>query len=330
MIQFLADSIDQLDLALDQLAVNDRNFDRFALMLVDNVVELVLHKYAQNRASENRMWGAIDEPRNNPKQVAKALGQNFDQKVKACCHLGLIDQALRDSLLYLHQFRNTVYHRGLRHEGILHSLALFYFSCACQVLTLYEPSWWVWGSNDKISHRARKYVGSPTTVADGDVFKYAFVRLAEVAESMPQDLVGDLSADLGRTVTQVDEMIHFLATGGPEQKSRDQVIVDVQAWAFAFTDEAKMFARDKGCTESCVGPYVEWIGANYPWPIKRDPIDGWRKRHRALVSESDRHRTLKKYVDFMKQTEDIRGKIDESAAQLDGWIQEQIDRSRGK
>ena len=28
MIQFLTDNIDQLDLALDQLAVNDRNFDR--------------------------------------------------------------------------------------------------------------------------------------------------------------------------------------------------------------------------------------------------------------------------------------------------------------
>ena len=41
MIQFLADNIDQLDLALDQLAVADRNFDRFALMLVDNVKEKV-------------------------------------------------------------------------------------------------------------------------------------------------------------------------------------------------------------------------------------------------------------------------------------------------
>ena len=42
MIQFLADGIDQLDLALDQLVVRERNFDRFALMLVDNMVELTL------------------------------------------------------------------------------------------------------------------------------------------------------------------------------------------------------------------------------------------------------------------------------------------------
>lgn len=45
MMQFFADQIDQMDLALDQLAMHDRNFDRFALMLIDNVVELSLHNY---------------------------------------------------------------------------------------------------------------------------------------------------------------------------------------------------------------------------------------------------------------------------------------------
>lgn len=34
----MADNLDQLDLALDQLSIGDRNFDRFGLMLVDNVL----------------------------------------------------------------------------------------------------------------------------------------------------------------------------------------------------------------------------------------------------------------------------------------------------
>lgn len=38
MIQFLADNIDQLDLTLDQPAMNDRNFARFALLLEDRIV----------------------------------------------------------------------------------------------------------------------------------------------------------------------------------------------------------------------------------------------------------------------------------------------------
>jgi hypothetical protein len=55
LTQVMADHIDQLDLALDQLAVGDRNFDRFALMLVDNVVELTLHQFAQDKANEKRL-----------------------------------------------------------------------------------------------------------------------------------------------------------------------------------------------------------------------------------------------------------------------------------
>jgi hypothetical protein len=54
MIQFLADQLDQLDqldrldLALDQLALKDCNFDRFAPILIDNAVELTLHQHAQD------------------------------------------------------------------------------------------------------------------------------------------------------------------------------------------------------------------------------------------------------------------------------------------
>ena len=64
MLQFVADQVDQLDLALDQLAVRDRNFDRFAMMLIDNVVELTLHGHAREKASENEMWRHDSNPKN--------------------------------------------------------------------------------------------------------------------------------------------------------------------------------------------------------------------------------------------------------------------------
>ena len=145
MIQFLADNIDQLDLALDQLAMSDRNFDRFALMLIDNVVELTLHRYVQDKAGENEMWGRLGNPKHDPKVIEKALGQNFDIKVKASAKLGLIDDSVCESILNLHSFRNTAYHKGLRHEKILHSLVVFYPRNACSLLKAYEPRWWSWG-----------------------------------------------------------------------------------------------------------------------------------------------------------------------------------------
>jgi hypothetical protein len=330
MIQFLADNIDQLDLALDQLAVSDRNFDRFALMLVDNVVELTLHRFVQDRASENEMWGRLDKPKHDPKIIEKALGQNFDNKAKAARKLGLLEEEHCESILNLHSFRNTSYHRGLRHEGILHSLAIFYFRNACDVLKAYEPSLWSWSSSDKISYRARKYLGDTRLFDHKKKYLAAYSRLDEVAASMDSDLICDLSTDMEDTIESMDDAINFLANDGPEKKGRDEVIIDAQAWPFAFTDEGREFARTNGCKDKSVGGYVQWLASNYNWQFKSDPIQGWRARLNSLSSEKNQHKALKRYCDFMRQTEDIRSMLSESAAQLDGYIQQQIDIARGK
>ena len=44
MLKFLANNIEQLDLALEHCEKSDANNARFALMLVDNVVEFTLHE----------------------------------------------------------------------------------------------------------------------------------------------------------------------------------------------------------------------------------------------------------------------------------------------
>lgn len=331
MMQFLADHIDQMDLALDQLSMRDRNFDRFALMLIDNVVELTLHQYAQDRSYENDMWGRYEPPRNDPKLVAAALGPHFDAKVKLARGKGLLKDDVCKSIQYLHTFRNTAYHRGLRHEGILHSLALFYFKNACQVLSSYSPMFWSSSSTDQIPHRATKYLGKPNFLECKAAFEAAWKRLREVAESMDDTLSSDLHGDMKETIDRVDEQIQFLVDDSPDgKKARKQVILECQAWSFAFSDEGKAYAKANHGPQTSIGGYVEWIVTTYPWPTKVDPIPGWRKRLRSLNAEKSPDAALKKYCEFMSQTEDLRALISESASQLDAHIQHMIDVARGK
>jgi len=330
MIQFLADNIDQMDLALDQLSLRDRNFDRFALMLIDNVVELTLHKHAQDRGTENDMWARISSPRHDPKAVASALGQHFEAKVKLAKLTGMLTAEVADSVQYLHSFRNTVYHQGVRHERILHSIALFYFQIACSVVASYKPMYWSWGSGDKIPHRALKYIGRTRSADSQTTFAAAWARLGEVAASMGDALVADLHEDMKTTIDSADEQISFLAADAPEPRSRDQVVVYCQAWPFAFSDEGKKYAAQNGCAEAMVGGYVEWMVDHYSWPVKKDPIPSWRKRLASLDAEANKYIALKKYGDFMRQTEELRAQLQEAAAQLDARIQEQIDIARGK
>lgn len=49
---------DQLDLAIDQLVVRDRNFDWFALMLVDNVVKFIFYQHAEQ---DKVMWAEYSQ-----------------------------------------------------------------------------------------------------------------------------------------------------------------------------------------------------------------------------------------------------------------------------
>ncbi|GAA3970683.1 hypothetical protein GCM10022278_30330 [Allohahella marinimesophila] len=147
---------------------------------------------------------------------------------------------------------------------------------------------------------------------------------------MGKSLIADLALDMRSTIESVDESIRFLSEDGPDRKSRNEVVVDSQAWPFAFTDEGKRFAYEGGYIGKTVGGLVDWIIKNYSWQVSADPIPSWRSRLESLSREDDEHKALKKYCDFMRQTEDIRSQIDESAAQLDGHIQQQIDIMRGK
>jgi hypothetical protein len=330
VIAFLASIIEQMDLALDQLALNDANYQRFALMLVDNAMELTLHRYANDKYNENEMWGKLSEPRHDPKAVATAMGQHFESKVKLARVTGLIDQSACNSIITLHSFRNQIYHRGVCYEKILAALSLFYFKIACDVFEKYSPPWYSWSSGQTITHRARKYLGNKPLNNIQELHVKACQRLKEVSEGMPLRLIEDLSAHMESVIENVDGMINFLSQDGPEKRTREQVIVDCQAWQFAFTEEGKQFARENHCPAKTMAEYIDWISSTYNWPHRSDPIESWQKRLESLKSETDHHEALKKYKDFMDQTEDLREKIDESATQLDRYIQEQIDLARGK
>ena len=327
MWQFVADQIDQLDLALDQLAMRDRNFDRFAMMLIDNVVELTLHQQARERSYENKAWGREEKPKYDPKAVAQALGQAFDAKVKLARITSMVSDPVANSLLCLHTYRNAIYHQGVRHEGILHALAIFYFKIACEVLKAFNPMWWTSG-NEKLSHRAVKYIGKPSIVDGRDAFPAACDRLLLVGTSLGDSLIVDLDADMGKTIERVDEQIKYLCEGSPDKPTRQKAILSAQAWPLAFTDKGKKWALENGNTEATVGGYFDWLAEHYPWPVKTDPIAGWRKRQESVRSEKDRHLALKKYADFMLQTEQFRSDMDEAEASLSRHIDQQIDEAR--
>ena len=82
MLRFLANILEQLDVALDHLTKCDANNSRFALMLTDNVVEIMLHQIAKDKRTSLKMYRYKRETYEHTVALEKALGQNFEPKVK--------------------------------------------------------------------------------------------------------------------------------------------------------------------------------------------------------------------------------------------------------
>ncbi|MCD8139282.1 MAG: hypothetical protein LUE17_05820 [Planctomycetaceae bacterium] len=329
-IQLIADNIDQLDLALDQLAIRDRNFDRFAYLLIDNVVELTLHSFAEDMKRVNHAWRNLKKPEHDPQAIEKGLSQRFGDKVRAAKILGLFDATSCETILKLHSYRNTAYHQGLRHESILHSLAIFYFRSACSLLRAYKPDRLTHGGNQTFSHRAMKYLGGLDTknISPFKLIDAAYRRLDSVAASLPENLIGDLFADLSATIESVNTAIKYIAENEPQKGGRKDIVIYAQLWPFIYGPEGKQFARSKGYNRKSDGQYHKWFFHNFNWPCKSDPIDRWRKKAKLLEKEKDYRKALKKYCDFMEQHEKIRSQIISYAEGLEDHIQLQIDESR--
>ena len=329
MAKFLANIIDQMDLALDHLALQDTNYNRFALMLVDNALELALHKYAEGQNKEKYRHSSEDVS-DDQKIVLAALGQNFESKVKLVKHTGLIDSNVGDSINVLHFFRNQVYHQGMKHESILPAISLFYFRIACDVLEKCKPQSISWMTNDVIPHRAQKYLGNNPFPNIRDLYSKVCRRLKEVSDSIPFDITRDLAGHMEEVIVEVDDWLDYLTSDDPGKPSRDEVIIACQAWPFAFTDDGKQYANENRCPAKTVGEHIDWLSKNYKWEVRSDPIPSWRKRLERLKREKNKHRLLKKYDDFMKQTKKIRESISESVSLLDQEIERQIDMAGGK
>jgi hypothetical protein len=326
MKKFLADQVEQLDLALDQLAARDRNFDRFAMMLIDNAMELTLHSHAL----QHRARGGISATSVSPDPVAKlaasALGQYFEPKVKLAKATGLLPADAADSVQYLHSLRNTVYHQGMRHEGILRACAVFYCRMTCLALQNLKPVLWFWSSDTTISHRALKYLGSASQV---DSFPAAWLRLDEVAAAMGTDLIADLAADMWNTIEEADRALSFLAEDSSPPMTRDEAVLDAQVGSFIDPEKDwAEYAAVRGEGPFTTRDYVRWLAEKYPLTFRKDPVPSWRVRLSNLQAAKSGHAALKMHGDFMKQTTEIREQLDQSAAALDRNIDSQIDAAR--
>src|ERR1019366_1141472 len=89
VMQLFTTCVEQLDLAAIQLHQNNSAYRRFALILIDNVVELLAHNHCKKVLQDN-CYTRILPPR-YPKAIRDdVLGRDFSKKMKFLHGLGLV------------------------------------------------------------------------------------------------------------------------------------------------------------------------------------------------------------------------------------------------
>ena len=281
--------VSQLDLALDHLAQPDEDFARFALMLVDNVVEHALHSHAHRINA----WGAFlaGDPKIHEKIhekfVRKALGKYFEDKVALAKKTRTISTEAAKSILHLHEMRNLAYHQGISYAETIRSLTIFYFKIACALLQKDSVSFW---QEKKTSYRVAKYF-NPHNPDENAIW----AQLEKVAGTLHSDLLGDLVRGMTQIIKLTDGEIKFCANQFTPEMSRSNVVKNAlqnarfDSLSLLYAGKIRIAADEQ--TDSA------------------DPTSGWPKILQSLVAEKDPHAAVGKYCKFMEGTTEIREKI---------------------
>ncbi|AHI24698.1 hypothetical protein H845_746 [Komagataeibacter xylinus E25] len=308
MLLFLAGVVEQLDLALEHIAKRDVHNARFGLMMTDNAVELMLHKMVKDKRVEAGSWRYCNKPYPYESQLRKAFLGSFSDKVAFALIEGGLDAKCARTFNILHNYRNDVYHAGLAHEGILLSLARFYFYKSCVYLSHYQPMGIGWSSGQKMPVRVQKYFnGDRTLPGEREDFADACKAMATAITFDPAEISEVLADDMDQIIEYMDTCIQIVADGvyQGQQTTRNQAIIDTQAWGLAFSDEGKAFVANLGFKGQSVRS-VDLLVKKYHFPFRHDPIPKWRERSKKLRSKVDPDKALESYQSFVTTTGPLR------------------------
>ncbi len=351
--------VEQLDRAASELSTDHPINNRMALILIDNATELIVHQHGMGllendtRASDlQRAWRATAKGKTaeveppdlfgrgvmNLKQRAAVRGTHLDRKLKVLEEVGDITGTERRFIRIAHEYRNELYHVGLKHDDIIRAIAGHYFLLCCNLfVSLGQVG--VWGrsfsSDDAFTDVAQRYF----PIQDG-LFAVMGVGNEEIAEKLRSTLpsgMPELPATLAESahssIKEVEAAFGFLVNEFPYSLDSAEILVVIQK----HFDHAQIL--EKGDIH---GPWsdpsfrkdfdrtADQLEENWKQRHTSLPIGKWKQRATAVGQATDSLIAMDKYQSLRNDMAYLEEAILSAEIILDEWVQQQIDIARGK
>ena len=301
-----------------------------AHILTDNAVELMLHYQAVCSLRDKSCFPEISNL--NESQEADFLGRHFKPKVRLAKKLGILGDDEADYVLINHEYRNEVYHTGIRHERIIWDLAWSYHSFAVQLLPKIKMGLGhSWVPRKDVSPRLKRFFSTEDDLVNGDTAQ----NIVKICESvgnkllMPTECLGHvLGQSINDDLKKLDKALDWIEKSDGKPLSRNEIIVRVQLWSVMFDEERKKKCRRKPCGKSVqelqnegVTEPVDIVGMFLEPPITKDPIEKWRKRSTSLNNDKNDLTCLKKYDSLRTEMNDLYEDVQSHASALEGHLE---------
>lgn len=339
-MQYFETVIGQLDLASTLLDKQAPLKSRLALILVDNAVEFMLHRYALDTFAQDASLRALEERQFSAGARDKVLSHYFDPKVTFARTQHVLSDDEACFCHHAHPFRNEAYHQGILHDDIVLELAMSYHALACDFLPRVGPR-----SMTRVIGRStppvvRKHLGS-----DDSVNLLSTETLQRVADSLDQarpradQSLGDaLESTATKRVSHIKEGLEHILRNDPRARSQAELVRELQYWHdyYAMAPEGVFVFHEKpgGGVEIDPGQKTAWLEAReymrFQWHprVSLSTIARWERRASELALDSEPGRLLQKYRKLIDDLESFESMVENRCAGLDFAIEQAVEEAR--
>lgn len=322
--------VEQMDRAAGELSADEPISSRLALILIDNAAELLVHY----KLRSHLRWEFVYKNM-TPGQMSAARGNDFNERLKVLREMGDLTDGERRFVSECHVYRNELYHVGLRHEGIVRAVAGAYYGFACGLLEKFPPEDRSWGTGDAITDRAARHF--PDAMNAMSILMTDIKLVARsLASALPPGIVPaapTLAAELLRSIDEVEQALDGIVADHPRRLNHAEAIRDAQFEADFYEQLAKSKVAlgyrtteyDAASERTLADMKAAWSPRHRTLPSQR-----WRSKAGAIAKMTDNMAALAAHQDLRKSMAYLEEAISDTAARVDEWVQNQIDRARGK
>lgn len=332
-MRYVIQCVEQLDRVADELHEGSIVANRLALILTDNIVELMLHRRCDDIFAHKRTpWSQVEDvSRYSKVERHRVLGRYFDSKPKFLLAEGELTAADYDFIRICHDIRNVAYHAGLTRDDILPALAWEYHALACGLFDRFRVRSWGSDPRAQLPPRLAKHLGQKESPSwrsfspdqQAEIAASLNARRPALKESLPLTL----ATHVERRIERLGELVEYLVTGNPDGHDLQKTLDEAQWWHDLFAEIPNEIEENSDAYRDLIRQRGTAMRASWKPKHRKVPIDSW-KRRAAQLREGPNALALVRYEQLMNDMAYIYDAVEESAGALDAHVEEQIERMR--